>query len=493
MAGQTSFQFASINRDRAPFIVASQITTAIAEKRLKPGSRMPTETELMAQFGVGRNALREAVKVLEAYGFLVVRRGEGTYIQENCTFELLAPLFMGLYQLEPDSIHVAEYFSALRHAQMVFNTNRAEPERSLLFTKKLRTLSRILETPEIYDADAIYRYLSELDELRDTLSGQISLARIISFSRLIFSSYFLRVELNDYLPRLLQRVSDVLMMEAIAVSAGPATRFGDYLYHRLSLSQEEIETYHHMVLAPQTRKHFWEAMGTTVSKRIMWEIIEAIFKKEFVSSARFPTEPELVVRYGVSRNVIREATKALEALGLLEIRRPEGTFLCKHPQIPAPFIDLRAYGHILSSQDAESFLNFKIQLRDAVLYLANLKASKKEREEYQKICRKFADIFSTPNVEPTLCYRALDEVNGVLSGLCKNPILQRVNQAVAGIAEESRHLFIDRALERSKQQEVIRSYEEEADLLKENRADDIPSVMLRKVELWKALEITGGV
>ena len=47
----------------------------------------------MAQFGVGRNALREAIKILEAFGLVTVRRGAGTYVQDSCTFDLLVPLF----------------------------------------------------------------------------------------------------------------------------------------------------------------------------------------------------------------------------------------------------------------------------------------------------------------------------------------------------------------------------------------------------------------
>lgn len=490
MSGQATFQFTSINRDRVPFVIASQITAAIAEGQLKPGSRMPPEAELMAQFGIGRNALREAVKVLEAYGFLVIRRGEGTYIQDSCTFELLAPLFMPLYQMQTDVNCTAEYFSALRHAQMVFNTHQAEPEQAQNFARELRAFSRMLETPDAFSAEEIYDRMSGLDHQRDTLSGQVSLARMISFSRLIFSDCFLHVALKDYQPQLLHGVSDVLMMESIAISAGSSARFGDYLHRRLEQSRAEAERYHHMVLIPRKNDRFWENTRTTASKRIMWEIIEAVFKKEFIPGERFPTEPELMERYGVSRNVVREATKALEALGLLEIRRPEGTFLSECPRIPAPFIDLRAYGHILSAQNAESFLNFKIQIRDAVLYLANLRATGEEREEFLQVCRRFSGTLSNPAAASEDCYRGLDEVNGTLSRLCGNPILQRVNRAVAGIAAESRYLFIDRALEYGRQEEVIRSYMEEAELLKENRADDIPGVMLRKVELWKALEIT---
>jgi len=44
------------------------------------GSRIPTENELVATIGVGRNTVREAVKSLTSTGVLEIRRGEGTYV-----------------------------------------------------------------------------------------------------------------------------------------------------------------------------------------------------------------------------------------------------------------------------------------------------------------------------------------------------------------------------------------------------------------------------
>ncbi len=44
------------------------------------GARIPTEPELTALLGVGRNTLREAIKCLTSTGILEIRRGDGTYV-----------------------------------------------------------------------------------------------------------------------------------------------------------------------------------------------------------------------------------------------------------------------------------------------------------------------------------------------------------------------------------------------------------------------------
>jgi GntR family transcriptional regulator, transcriptional repressor for pyruvate dehydrogenase complex len=56
-------------------IVARQIVSAITRKRMAPGDRLPSEAEMLAELGVGRATLREALRYLELQGVLVIRPG----------------------------------------------------------------------------------------------------------------------------------------------------------------------------------------------------------------------------------------------------------------------------------------------------------------------------------------------------------------------------------------------------------------------------------
>jgi DNA-binding transcriptional regulator YhcF (GntR family) len=63
--------------------VAVRVETDILESRLLPGQKLPNETELGRRMGVGRSAVREALKTLELRGLLEVRRGfnGGTFVR----------------------------------------------------------------------------------------------------------------------------------------------------------------------------------------------------------------------------------------------------------------------------------------------------------------------------------------------------------------------------------------------------------------------------
>lgn len=58
-------------------LLAEAIADAIVSRGLRPGDRLATEAEMIAEYEVGRATLREALRVLEAQGLIEVRVGAG--------------------------------------------------------------------------------------------------------------------------------------------------------------------------------------------------------------------------------------------------------------------------------------------------------------------------------------------------------------------------------------------------------------------------------
>lgn len=63
--------------------LVTQITGDITSGRLIPGSRLPTEREMMSATGVSRTVVREAVACLRADGLVIVRHGVGAFVAAN--------------------------------------------------------------------------------------------------------------------------------------------------------------------------------------------------------------------------------------------------------------------------------------------------------------------------------------------------------------------------------------------------------------------------
>jgi DNA-binding FadR family transcriptional regulator len=57
--------------------VARLVAKAVADERLQPGTPLPPEQVMAAQYGVGRTSVREALRLLETQGLIVIRPGVG--------------------------------------------------------------------------------------------------------------------------------------------------------------------------------------------------------------------------------------------------------------------------------------------------------------------------------------------------------------------------------------------------------------------------------
>ncbi len=69
---------------RKPRTLAHELVAAIGERiragQLEPGAKLPTEAAIMAEFGVSRTVVREALSKLQAAGLVLTRHGIGTFV-----------------------------------------------------------------------------------------------------------------------------------------------------------------------------------------------------------------------------------------------------------------------------------------------------------------------------------------------------------------------------------------------------------------------------
>lgn len=64
-----------------PSLIAKQIIDSIAEGILRPGDKLPSEHEMTKLFGISRISLREALKLLEARGFIEPHDRRGKFVK----------------------------------------------------------------------------------------------------------------------------------------------------------------------------------------------------------------------------------------------------------------------------------------------------------------------------------------------------------------------------------------------------------------------------
>lgn len=69
-----------------------EIVRLIAEHAMAPGDKLPTEAQLTARFGVSRQAVREAFKLLEQDGLIYVQHGAGRFVSPVAAVQVERPI-----------------------------------------------------------------------------------------------------------------------------------------------------------------------------------------------------------------------------------------------------------------------------------------------------------------------------------------------------------------------------------------------------------------
>jgi DNA-binding FadR family transcriptional regulator len=98
--------------------MVATIMRMIEAGTLKVGDVLPPERDLAQRFSVGRNTLREAIKVLEIYGVVERRTKTGTVIRSTNLDHILATAFAGL----PVSL---ELFDEIQGFRLILETGIA--------------------------------------------------------------------------------------------------------------------------------------------------------------------------------------------------------------------------------------------------------------------------------------------------------------------------------------------------------------------------------
>jgi len=97
--------------------VLDRLLALMEQGELPPGSRLPGERALMARFGVGRPAVREALQALEKMGLIEIRHGERARVVALEPSRVLRQMDVAARQLLSASPEMRE---ALREARLAF-------------------------------------------------------------------------------------------------------------------------------------------------------------------------------------------------------------------------------------------------------------------------------------------------------------------------------------------------------------------------------------
>ncbi len=196
----------------------------------------------------------------------------------------------------------------------------------------------------------------------------------------------------------------------------------------------------------------------SVVQRVINCLTDAMINKELRPGDKIPTELELSETLGVGRNSIREAIKILVYLGVLEIRRAEGTFVCEG--FTGSMIDPMIYGIILDKTDSyDNLMELREMMEAGVVRLAMAKYTEEDMQNLEeKLSIMKTEIGKGPhNTQAT--FEADNEFHDAVSRMGHNPLIDKINRVVQMLTWSIRLETVTHMVESGRGQELYEAHE----------------------------------
>jgi len=150
--------------------IVDNITNAIINGELNPGDKIPTENELCTSMGVGRNSVREAIKILGAYGVINIKRAEGTFVTQEYDSKMLYPVLYGIILQKNSADQIVELRKIIDVGILQLVIDKIDVESLHKVEEAIHALEKTIiaskvEAIDIYEADiAFHKVLVDITE-----------------------------------------------------------------------------------------------------------------------------------------------------------------------------------------------------------------------------------------------------------------------------------------------------------------------------------------
>ncbi len=300
-----------IETEKVYYKVIEYISDEINKGNLKKGEKIPTERELVKALNVGRNSIREALKILELTGLISRKQGTGTFINKDFNNFFSEPMVIS-FMLNKNT---GEDIFELR--------NMIEKEIVKLTAEKIdnygvKSLNKIFNKMNV-DNDEYKRskYDSMFHYELAKLTNNVIIINIYNAMKTILDLF-----IDDVREKALKEISsediynDHKRIYNAVINKNPEQAVEAMISH-ISVMKKYYNGY----------KFNYNYEGNKVNNIVLKYIVTEIREGNLKKGDQIPSERELQNILKTSRNSIREIYKSLTTIGILEYRSNNGTFI----------------------------------------------------------------------------------------------------------------------------------------------------------------------
>lgn len=185
----------------------------------------------------------------------------------------------------------------------------------------------------------------------------------------------------------------------------------------------------------QTQSPFQRVLQPNAVDEVIHNFQQALLNGRLQPGQKLPSEAELGQQFGVGRGTIREAMKVLSALGVIDIRRGDGTYICAtvSPNVINPLL----FAVLMEAGDVDALYEFRRMIDVGYSQIAATKATD---EDFVHMTSLIEDMQtyrdSGERDEETLMQLDLSFHCAVLEAT-KNPLVIKIGRMVMEMFRET--------------------------------------------------------
>lgn len=220
-------------------------------------------------------------------------------------------------------------------------------------------------------------------------------------------------------------------------------------------------------------------------QRVINRIVDAIVSGEYKPGDRLPTEIELASTFQVSRNTVREAIRTLISYGVVEIRRPEGTFVSEGGS--GNMLNPMLYQIILQREDSHNYIHSLRKMVDiGMTYIIREQGLSAEDEaELERLLQQMTHALREPvtTVEEALQHDTA--FHKAIAAAAHNPFIAMIHDFVVDITSESRRRTISRVFEENDREYLVKTHRMTLDSLECREGISVEETVEFSYFYWK--------
>jgi GntR family transcriptional repressor for pyruvate dehydrogenase complex len=169
----------------------------------------------------------------------------------------------------------------------------------------------------------------------------------------------------------------------------------------------------------------------SVVSLVITRIKEALVRKDLRPGDYLPSETELTKSLGVSKSSVREAVKMLQAMGVVEVRRGQGTLVRQHPG--PDYISPLVFQLIMEAGYPDDLVELRLMFEPAFSVMAMERATDEDRERIREAMERLERSVQSgsPVAEEDIAFHL------AILKATKNPLVTRIGETIFQLFQPS--------------------------------------------------------